>query len=77
MRVIVQTVWPLPAVIERRQEELRREAAECRRRGHGPPPRPAPPGSLRVRLGWRLVEVGLRLALPAGARPAGFSRPGG
>jgi len=35
-----------------------------------------------VRLGWRLVEVGLRLALPAGMRPAGMgaaglSRPGG
>jgi len=85
--VIVQTVWPLASVIERRQAEIRREAAECRRRRHGPPPRPAPPGSFRVRLGWRLVEVGLRLALPVGMRaagmrasgmhPAGFSRPGG
>jgi hypothetical protein len=79
--VLVQTVWPVAAVIERRQEELRREAAECRRRGHGPPPRPAPPGSLRVRLGWRLVETGLRLALPAGSAAAGpprtFSGPVG
>lgn len=80
--MIVQTVWPLASVIERRQEEIRREAAECRRRRHGPLPRPAPPGSFRVRLGWRLVEVGLRLALPVGMRasgmhPAGFSRPGG
>ena len=78
----MQTVWPLPSVIASRQEEIRREVAACRRRGRAPLPRPAPPGSLRVRLGWRLVEVGLRLALPAGMRPAGMgaaglSRPGG
>ena len=71
----MQTVWPLDCVIERRQEEIRRQVAMCRRRRRGPPPRPAPPGSFRVRLGWRLVEVGLRLALPAGTGPPPALRP--
>jgi hypothetical protein len=71
----MQTVWPVPCVVARRQEEIRREVGMCRRRSQGPPSRPAPPGSWRVRLGWRLVEVGLRLALPAGTGAAAAPRP--
>ncbi|MEU8827313.1 hypothetical protein [Streptomyces sp. NPDC048636] len=42
-----------------RAEHLRQEAREA------PAPRPdAPP--LRIRLGWTLVEVGLRMATPRG-----------
>jgi len=39
-----------------RAEQLRREAAHRHRRAQ----------PLRTRLGWRLVEVGLRLATPPG-----------
>jgi hypothetical protein len=71
----MQTVWPVPCVVARRQEEIRRQVAMCRRRRPVPTPRPAPPGSLRVRLGWRLVEMGLRLALPAGTGGPSSPRP--
>ncbi|MGW7054979.1 hypothetical protein [Streptomyces sp. NPDC054887] len=47
-----------------RAGELRREAA-----GHTPAPRPAPT-ALRARLGWTMVELGLRLAQQPPARPA-------
>jgi hypothetical protein len=56
----VQTVWLIETLVEERQAAIRREAAACRRRR---PPVPRAPWG--VRLGWRLVEVGLRLALPA------------
>ncbi|MCX4981161.1 hypothetical protein [Streptomyces sp. NBC_00572] len=45
--------------------ELHREAAAARRH---PATRPALP-TLRVQLGWTLVELGLRLATPAHRRP--------
>ncbi|WP_395360839.1 hypothetical protein ACHGLA_13760 [Streptomyces sp. YH02] len=41
--------------------ELHREAAARR---HRPARVPAPAPALRVRLGWRLVELGLRLVTP-------------
>lgn len=41
--------------------ELRREAAATRR--HTPAHEPSSP--LRVQLGWKLVELGLRMATPA------------
>ncbi|AQA12168.1 hypothetical protein HUF15_17640 [Streptomyces samsunensis] len=41
-----------------RAEELHREAREA------PRSRPARAGVLRARVGWTLVEVGLRLATP-------------
>jgi hypothetical protein len=49
--------WALEPVARQRQEELRRESARCRRRA----PRDA--RSWRRRLGWALVELGLRLAV--------------
>ncbi|MEU6169271.1 hypothetical protein [Streptomyces tanashiensis] len=39
--------------------ELRHEAAAVR------PPAAAPAPALRARLGWRLVELGLRMVAPA------------
>jgi hypothetical protein len=60
----VQSVWLIETLVEERQAAIRREVTACRRR------RPQPPGPRqpwRVRLGWRLVEVGLRLALGRGA----------
>ncbi|WP_328944454.1 hypothetical protein OG259_25995 [Streptomyces sp. NBC_00250] len=44
--------------------ELHREAAAATATA----PRPLAP-ALRVQLGWRLVELGLRLATPADRRP--------
>jgi hypothetical protein len=67
----MQTLWPIQAVIEDRQAEIRREVALCRRRSRAHSPPRAARVPWRVRLGWRLVEVGLRLALPAPDRPAG------
>ncbi|WP_338495926.1 hypothetical protein [Streptomyces sp. SJL17-4] len=50
--------------------ELHREAAARRRRpARAPAPAPASAPALRVRLGWRLVELGLRLVTPD-RRPA-------
>ncbi|MBD3005716.1 hypothetical protein [Streptomyces sp. 5-10] len=43
-----------------RAERLRDEAREASR----PRPRPARARALRARVGWTLVEVGLRLATP-------------
>jgi hypothetical protein len=60
----VQTVWLIESLVEERQAGIRREVAACRRRR---PPPAGPPQPWRVRLGWRLVEVGLRLALGRGA----------
>jgi hypothetical protein len=57
----VQTVWLMESLVEERQAAIRREVAACRRR------RSAPRAPWKVRLGWRLVEVGLRLAVPSGA----------
>jgi hypothetical protein len=58
----VQTVWLIESLVEERQAEIRREVAACRRRR----PRPAVPRQpWRVRLGWRLVEIGLRLTVPS------------
>ncbi|MGX1882778.1 hypothetical protein [Streptomyces sp. NPDC055287] len=50
-----------------RAAELHREAA-----GHARLPRPAPrpPHALRTRVGWTMVELGLRLAQQPPARPA-------
>jgi len=42
-----------------------RAEAEAHRLAH----RANPPRALRTRLGWTLVEVGLRLATPKGPRP--------
>lgn len=44
-------------------------AAELRAEAEGCPPADAPrrPGPLRTRVGWTLVEVGLRLAVARGA----------
>ncbi|WP_435969835.1 hypothetical protein [Streptomyces sp. Qhu_M48] len=51
-----------------RAEELHRAAAEAAR-SRTAPHRPAPALALRVQLGWKLVEWGLRIATPTG-RPA-------
>ncbi|GAA2958283.1 hypothetical protein [Streptomyces enissocaesilis] len=48
-----------------RAAELRARAA-----GHTRAPRPAPRHPLRARLGWTMVELGLRLAQQPPARPA-------
>jgi hypothetical protein len=53
-------------IAAQRQSELRDRAASHRavspvRRRHSP---------LRVRTGWTLVDVGLKLAIPANRRPA-------
>jgi hypothetical protein len=50
--------WALEPVARQRQEQIRSEVARCRRR-----PRSRPRGPWRARLGWALVELGLRLAL--------------
>ena len=57
-------VHGLEQVVERHQRELRAQYRQCQ-----PTPRRRRPGSRRQRLGWALVEVGLKLALPAGGRP--------
>jgi hypothetical protein len=63
----MQTVWLIESVVEARQAEIRRQVAGCRLR---PPRKPARrPLPWRERLGWWLVERGLRLAVPA-ADPA-------
>jgi hypothetical protein len=49
--------WALEPVARQRQEKIRQEAARCRRHA------PRRPGRWRERLGWALVEVGLRLAV--------------
>ncbi|MER6146368.1 hypothetical protein ABT174_41340 [Streptomyces sparsogenes] len=54
-----------------RAERLRREALRARARHRPRPPRR--PRRLRSRLGWTLVEVGLRLATP---RPRPGQQPG-
>ncbi|NUS87932.1 MAG: hypothetical protein HOY75_35825 [Streptomyces sp.] len=54
-----------------RAERLRREALRARARHR--PRRSRPPRRLRSRLGWTLVEVGLRLATP---RPRPGQQPG-
>lgn len=60
----MQTVWLIESLVEERQAEIRREVAACRRRR---PPRAEPRPPWRVRLGWRLVEAGLRLAVSDGS----------
>ena len=62
----MQAVWLMESLVVQRQEEIRRQVARSRRRGHAPVAGPAR-APWRVRLGWRLVEIGLRLALPWGA----------
>ncbi|OEJ26672.1 hypothetical protein AR457_21680 [Streptomyces agglomeratus] len=42
----------------------------ARAAAYAPVPRPAPQRALRTRLGWVMVEVGLRLAQHPPARPA-------
>jgi hypothetical protein len=59
----VQTVWLIESLVEERQAAIRRDVAACRRRRTEPA---APRQPWRVRLGWRLVELGLRLALGEG-----------
>ncbi|MFE2010148.1 hypothetical protein [Streptomyces sp. NPDC059491] len=58
----------------------RRATATARPHGpHGPhqrptpSPTPAPAPALRVRLGWRMVEFGLRLATPGPAATSRFT----
>jgi hypothetical protein len=65
----MQTVWLIESLVEERQDDIRRQVAEARRRAPRPPVPAGPRPSWRVRLGWRLVEVGLRLALPGAERP--------
>jgi hypothetical protein len=60
----MQTVWLLEELVEHRQAEVRRQVQLCRRVPRSARPPRAP---WKVRLGWRLVELGLRLALPGGA----------
>jgi hypothetical protein len=55
------TVWAVHVVARQRQDALRQEVAWCRARQR----RQRVPW--RVRTGWALVEVGLRLALGGGA----------
>ena len=72
----MQTVWLIESLVEQRQDDIRRQVAEARRRA--PLSLPAGPRpSWRVRLGWRLVEVGLRLALPGAERPGRTARAQG
>jgi hypothetical protein len=68
----MQTVWPIESVVEARQAEIRRQVARCRTRAVRAPA--GPPLPWRERLGWWLVERGLRLAVPA--TPAMRRRPG-
>ncbi|ADI09770.1 hypothetical protein SBI_06650 [Streptomyces bingchenggensis BCW-1] len=57
-----------------RAERLHLEALRARARHRPRPPRqPRRPRRLRSRLGWTLVEVGLRLATP---RPRPGQQPG-
>jgi hypothetical protein len=63
----VQAVGVVEAVVEQRQAEIRRQVAECRRTMARTEVPSAPRVPWRVRLGWRLVELGLRLALPGGS----------
>ncbi|MEU9795633.1 hypothetical protein AB0E27_34525 [Streptomyces sparsogenes] len=57
-----------------RAERLRHEAPRARpARSTRPPRSPRGARPLRSRLGWTLVEVGLRLATP---RPRAGSQPG-
>jgi hypothetical protein len=56
--------WALEPVARQRQEAVRREVGRCRARR----PRARSQGPWRVRLGWTLVELGLRLALGGGAQ---------
>ena len=60
------SVWLLEPVVRDRQDRLRGEAVECRRTARPPGWRVSRAGSRRERLGWALVEFGLRLALPGG-----------
>jgi hypothetical protein len=64
----MQTVWGIESVVEARQAEIRRQVALCRARASREPAPPRLPR--RERLGWWLVERGLRLAVPAGDRTA-------
>jgi hypothetical protein len=67
----MQTVRPIGILIEARQAEIRRQVALCRTRAVREPA--GPPLPWRERLGWWLVERGLRLAVPAS--PAAYDRP--
>jgi hypothetical protein len=69
--VRMQTVWSIESVVEARQAEIRRQVALCRTRAMREPA--GPPLPWRERLGWWLVERGLRLAVPA--TPAMGHRP--
>lgn len=66
--------WALEPVARQRQEQVRQEADRCRRRA------PRDPRRWRERLGWALVELGLRLAVdrPRGIAPSPrtAARPG-
>ena len=61
-------VWLLEPVVHGHQDELARQAVAFRERRLDRRARRRP-GTRRERLGWALVELGLRLALPAGERP--------
>ena len=63
------SVWLLEPVVRDRQDRIHREAAGCRRPAGRRVVPGRRPGSGRERLGWTLVEIGLRLALPGGHRP--------
>src|SRR5919199_1420360 len=57
--------WALEPVARQRQEQLRQESARCRRRA------PRDTRRWRERLGWALVELGLRLAGGRAGAPGG------
>jgi hypothetical protein len=67
----MQTVWLIESVVEARQAEIRRQVALCRARAVHEPAGPRLPW--RERLGWWLVERGLRLAVPSADRTTALS----
>ncbi len=60
-------IHTLEEVARQRQRELHEEAVRRRADAEAEPARPQTP--LRVRTGWTLVGIGLKLAIPAQRRP--------
>jgi hypothetical protein len=61
-------VWLIKPVVRHHQAELRRHATSGAKADRPQRRSGRRPGSPRERLGWALVEIGLRLALPNGER---------
>lgn len=65
----MQPVWGMQQVAERHQHEIRQQVQACRQAQARLRRAPRRAGSRRERLGWLIVELGLRLALgPDAAR---------